>query len=119
MSRLYLYLARRDRKGARVVMVLNGPETNPVRVSDLKSLQLPPDVFDSVNNIIFENRMFWELWIESAANYEDLKKSLHQRGYRDLYVTSKPLYDGSSLIYPHTADMTRHPPKKTMVAKKA
>lgn len=116
--RMYLYLGRRDRKGARVVMVLDGPETTPVRVTDLKSIQLPTAVFDSVERIIYDNRMYWEPWIESAESYEELKKSLHKRGYRDLYPSCKPLYDGSSLLYPHAADMAKHPPKKTMVPRR-
>lgn len=115
--RLYLYLARRDRKGARVVMVLEGPHTNPTRVTDLKSLQLPPGVFESVDQIVHDNRMYWEPWVEAADSYEDLKVSLHRRGYRDLYVSSKPLYDGSSLLSPHEADLSKHTSKKTMVQK--
>lgn len=116
--RMYLYLGRRDRKGARVVMVLDGPETTPVRVTDLKSIQLPAAVSESIEQIVYENRMHWEPWIESAESYEALRQKLHKRGYRDLYPSCKPLYDGSSLLYPPAADMAKLPPRKTMVPKR-
>lgn len=115
--RCYLYIARRDRKGARVIMVLDAPQINPTRVTDLKSIQLPAIVQDSVEQIIDENRMYWEPWIESAENYEELKLSLDKRGYRNLYVSSKPLYDGSSILSPPIANMSKHPSRKKMLSK--
>lgn len=115
---MYLYLGRRDRKGVRVVMVLDGPETTPVRVTDLKSIQLPKAVSESVEKIVYDNRMYWEPWIESAENYEKLRQALHKRGYSNLYPSCKPLYDGSSLLCPPRADMTNHQPRKTMVPKR-
>lgn len=115
--RMYLYLARRDRKGARVVMVLDGEKTWPARVTDLKAIQLPDNIYASVEHIIHENRMYWEPWIESADSYEELKKSLIRRGYMDLYVSSKPLYDGSSLLYPPSADISSLPKQRTMITK--
>ena len=117
--RMYLYLARRDRKGARVVMVLDGPQSYPVRVKDLKSLGLPDVVHQSIEKIIYDNRMYWEPWIESSKNYESLRQSLYKRGYSDLYASNKPIYDGSSLLNPHPVDMSLHPQRKTMVAKKS
>jgi len=89
-----------------------------VRVADLKSLQLPVAIHESVEQIIQDNRMYWEPWLESADSYEDLKTSLHRRGYRDLYVSSKPLYDGTNLFSPPEASLTGHPQRKTMVKKK-
>jgi hypothetical protein len=99
-------------------MVLDGPETTPVRVTDLKSIQLPAAVFESVEKILYDNRMYWEPWIESAENYEALRQTLQKRGYSNLYPSCKPMFDGSSLLYPQTADMTKHPPKKTMVPRR-
>jgi hypothetical protein len=116
---MYLYLGRRDRKGARVVMVLDGPETHPVRITNLKSINLPDAVFNSVEKIVYDNRMYWEPWVESAESYEVLRQNLHKRGYSDLYPSCKPLYDGSSLLCPPVADMAKHPSKKTMVAKRS
>jgi hypothetical protein len=115
--RLYLYLARRDKKGARVVTVLEGPETSPVRVTDLKSLRLPPGMDGPVEQIVHENRMYWEPWIEAADSYQDLRASLQRRGYSNLYVSSKPIYDGTTLLNPPDADMSAHPRQKTMVRK--
>lgn len=113
--KMYLYLARRDRKGARVVMTLSGEKTWPARVTDLKAIQLPENITDAVSQIVYDNRMYWEPWIESAENYEELKKSLTRRGYSNLYASSKPLYDGSSLLYSPSADISSLPKQKTMI----
>ncbi len=117
--RLYLYLGRRDKKGVRVVTVLEGPHTHPVRVTDLKSLQLPSGIYEAVDQIVHDNRMYYEPWIEAADSYEDLKVSLTRRGYRDLYVSSKPLFDGTSLLSPPGVSMSGHPRPRTMVGKKS
>jgi hypothetical protein len=40
----------------------------------------------------------WEVWLETVNTFEDLRKSLYNRGYRELPTYSKPLiykpYDG-------------------------
>lgn len=37
--------------------------------------------------------MNWELWVESAKTFADLKKSLKIRGFTDLPLCSSPLYE--------------------------
>ena len=116
---MYLYLARRDKMGARVVTVLEGPECPPIRLTDLKSLQLPVAISESVERILYENRMYWEPWIESADSYQALRKKLQARGFQGLYPSCKPIFDGTSLLSPPKADMKKHPEKKTMVTRKS
>jgi hypothetical protein len=100
---MYLYLGRRDRKGARVVMVLDGPETHPVRITNLKSINLPDAVFNSVEKIVYDNRMYWEPWVESAESYEVLRQNLHKRGYSDCttevhyFVRLSPIWQNTRL----------------------
>ncbi len=99
-------------------MVLDGPSRDPIRLADLKSLQLPESVHNSVEQIIHDNRMYWEPWIESASNYKELRQNLQKRGYSGLYPSSKPLFDGSSLMFPHKINASKHPQRKAMVKKK-
>ena len=33
--------------------------------------------------------MLWEVWLETAESFEALKKSLHNRGYRELPVYAR------------------------------
>lgn len=115
---MYLYLARRDKMGARVVTVLDAPERPPTRLTDLKSLQLPAGMHDSIERIFHENRMYWEPWVESASDYAELRKKLQTRGFQRLYPSCKPMFDGTSLLLPPKVSMKKHPKKKTMVTKK-
>ena len=116
--RMYLYLGRRDKKGVQIVTVLDGPKVAPTRLTDLSALKLPAQMAESVEQIIYDNRMYWEPWIESADSYQDLRQALIKRGYRELAFNSRPVYEGTSLYSPPPADTSKVPPRKTMVGKK-
>lgn len=116
-NRIYLYLARRDKKGCQVVMVLQGLETAATRVADIHSLRLPPEVIVELQTIIHDRRMDWEPWVESANSYEDLRQKLTVRGYTMLPLKSNPLHSESSHNNPHIADMRHIETRKTMLRK--
>jgi len=59
VSDLYLYLARRDKSGIRI---LDG----------------------QITQIIYDARMLWEPWVESANTFEELRASLKIRGYTNI-----------------------------------
>lgn len=84
MKKIYLYLGRRDKKGIKILNVFRGAETAPMRVEDVKKLNLPNGIENEVINNIYHNRMLWEPWIESASDYNELKKSLRERGYTNI-----------------------------------
>lgn len=82
---LYLYLARRDKKGVRVLTVFKGPDKlHPTRVNDVKSLGLPEDFQDEISAEVHEHRMLWEPWLEVADDYKALRESLRVRGYTNV-----------------------------------
>ena len=64
--------------------MFRGNETAPMRVEDIKKLNLPNGIENEVINNIYHNRMLWEPWIESALDYNQLKKSLRERGYTNI-----------------------------------
>lgn len=117
MSKLYLYLGRRDKKGVQVLTVLNGDAMPPARVADLGILQLPHEVKAELDSLIYGNRMEWEPWLQSANSYQELKESLQKRGYSNLPVHSMPLAQSTNLYKPHKADTSKIPAKQIMVQK--
>ena len=112
MAKIFLYLGRRDKKDVRVINVLDGPETPPTRLSDVKLLNLPANMETEVVQIVYDNRMYWEAWLESAASYEALKNALRQRGYR-VPSHADPMYLGDRLRV--KAHLPRRPPAETML----
>ncbi len=57
--------------------------------------------------------MHWDLWIEPANSYEELKENLTKRGHRQLPLASSPLIDTS-----HKVNTNGLYQKKTMIRKK-
>ncbi len=89
MESLYLYLARRDKKGVRLLATLNGKQSAATRLGDIRTLQLPAAMERELADVIYENRMYWEPWIESAASFKDLKSKLSGRGYKELPIHNR------------------------------
>lgn len=61
----------------------------PVRLNDLSLLGLDKTVEIAISKIQNNNKMDWELWIESASNYTSLKASLAKRGYTGFEPSDK------------------------------
>lgn len=92
-QKLYLYLARRDRKGIMLLSTFPAPkDVRPTRVADINSLNLPPKLTKEITETVHENRMLYEPWIESANSFGDLKNSLKKRGYRNLPLNQSPMH---------------------------
>jgi hypothetical protein len=91
MKKIYLYLARRDKKGVRVLGVFKGNEISLVRNPDLNSMSLPAVMANEIKREVHDNRMLWELWAESVESYEVLKKNLKNRGYSNMPIHSSPI----------------------------
>lgn len=84
-NKLYLYLARLDRRGIEVVAAFPYPnKVYQTRVKDVPSLCLPPDLASSVSKAASDNRMTHELYAESSESMESLKDALRKRGYSNL-----------------------------------
>jgi len=76
---IYLYLLRRDKTDMKVITALNGGNCKAQRL-DLERLDLPHPIHNSIKQIIYDNRMLWESWIEGANSTNDLIASLKARG---------------------------------------
>jgi len=86
-NRLYLYLARLDRKGIEVVAGFPySKKVYPTRVGKVAAA-------------LAEKRMTHELYAESASSFEELKESLRSRGYSSL-----PMQQFTGYTKPTTVD---------------
>jgi len=117
ITTLWLYLAKRDAKGIRILANLQGREHSAVRLTDLTVLQLPSKWHLEIDQMIQDNRLLWEPWIESAATYEELRQRLKKRGYSGIPVNGQPDFMRSELLPPLSINVTILPEKKTMVRK--
>lgn len=86
-NKLYIYLARLDKRGIEVITGFPfQKKVYPTRVRDIASLGMSPEVYMSVSSKASEKRMTHELYLESASSYEELKRSLSERGYDNLPI---------------------------------
>ena len=87
---IFLYLARRDKKGMKLVATFEG--TSPtMRLENLTPLNLPNVWKIELEQLIRKDRLHYELWIESAANVQDLQKKMQARGYKHLPIITGPM----------------------------
>jgi hypothetical protein len=97
--KLYLYLARRDKTDIRVLTVFSSttmPAGKNSRIRKISDLNLPESLRAKIEAEVYSNRMLWELWMESAEDYNVLQKQLTKRGFRN--VPHHPSYSFSTQI---------------------
>ena len=116
ISDIYLFLARRDKTGIRVLAKFKGQNQLPSRISDIKSLNLPIDWTTNITKIIAESKMLWEPWIQSANSYNELIDALKVRGFSNIPMNSRLEYNPANLQVP-IVNSSNLPNKKTMLRK--
>lgn len=88
---MFIYLGKRDKKGVRLLATINSDvSTGPLRVSNIKDLNLNASLEEKLAAAIHEERMLWECWIESASSFNELKNNLRKRGYTNLPIHGMP-----------------------------
>lgn len=84
-NKLFIYLARLDRKGIEVIACIPfAKEIYPTRVTDPNRLSSDPDLKSLILSKINKNKMTHEIYAETAHSLNDLKTSLSARGYSNL-----------------------------------
>ena len=119
ITNLYLYLARRDKKGIRIIARLTGQKQSSVRLDDasLLSLQLPSIWHTQFSQIIHDNRMMWEPWIQSVSSFDDFRKTLKKRGYTNIPLSNQPEFTAST-VKTTIVNVAYLPNQKTMIRKR-
>ena len=84
-NKLYIYLARLDKKGIEVVAGFShSDKVYATRIRDASLLGMEPSVERKIAAAASEKKMTHELYAETALSFEDLKASLRKRGYSNL-----------------------------------
>jgi hypothetical protein len=95
---LYLYLARRDKKGIKIISIFPGNGDYPyTRLTDIKTMNLSSKLTGNISNTIYTNRMLWEPWVEGADDYKTLRESLRKRGYSNIPLCGTGLHSDTSV----------------------
>lgn len=90
-TKVWIYLTRRDKNGVRFLSQFQGnEEISPTRLKDINELNLPPANTQKLSEIIYEARLEWEPWIESADSFDGLKEKIKKRGYVNLPISFIP-----------------------------
>lgn len=114
-----MYLTKRDKTGVRFLSQFKGQEDIPVvRVKDLNVLNLPDTYTQKLSEIIYDSRMQWEPWIESAESFDEVKKKIKKRGYTNIPISFSPEFGGSNIaLVPevYTANLEK---SKTMLRRR-
>lgn len=85
-------MTKTDMKGMKILTVIpNSPKYPHTRVENINTLNFPQKFTDKLSSTIEKHKMYWEVWIESAPNYEELSTRLKKRGYRN-FTYSLPLH---------------------------
>lgn len=116
MATLWLYLGRRDKTATRLLAIVQGKDIMATRIDNLDVLNLPITWQSQINQIVYDNRMLWELWIEAADTYEDLRTALKMRGYNNIPVSGQPELKASNMQKPEV-NLSSLPKKTTMLRK--
>jgi hypothetical protein len=89
--KVWIYLTKRDRSGVRFLSQFRSKEKiSPTRLKEINELNLPISNAQKLSEIIYESRLEWEPWIESADSFDDIKKKIRNRGYKNLPISFLP-----------------------------
>ena len=114
-TELYLYLARRDKKGIRILAKFQGQKQLPTNIDDFSSLQLPVAMHKQLTQTAYDSRMMWESKIESAESFQDLRAKLKARGYTGVPINPQPEFMAG--VQSHVVNTSQLPQKTTMLRK--
>ena len=83
-NKMYVYLARRDKKGVKFLGGFSYPnKIYPTKLNeeDLTKLNMDQKTSYEIASSLKTNRMEYELFMETAESFDKLRSSLSSRGY--------------------------------------
>lgn len=86
-NQIYIYLARRDKKGIKIIT--NFPNKTfcyptKININNLEKLQLSNNILNLIKLEFEKDKLTHELYVESATSPSDLRASLVRRGYKNI-----------------------------------
>ena len=106
--KIYLYLQDKNKENFKLLSVFNGPTIKAKQIHNIADLKLPAEITEKASEIIYEHRMGWDLWMESAGTYRELVENIKFRG-GGLPLNSAPL------LNTHSISIGKMPVRKTML----
>lgn len=103
-NEMYAYLARRDKKGVKIITSFPHNNTiSPTRIDpkNLRSMNMDTGTHSKVFSEAHSNRMEYELYFETADSFESLRKSLAKRGYSKIPNHKTSSMNGAVRINDH------------------
>lgn len=117
MAKTYIYLLKRSKKDIKIIgSVQSNIRVIATRLKDLNLLGLPAQKRLDLQAIVVSHQLDWEVWIESAEDYEELMKSLHNRGFIVPPSSNTPLMSLMSHEIPKSS-LVKLNKNKTMIRK--
>lgn len=87
MNRIYVYLARRDKKGIKLISSFSHKAVcypTKINIKNLSKTQLSNKIQEKISAEFNKNNLIYEIYIESATSANEFRKSLINRGYRNI-----------------------------------
>lgn len=116
-SKIFVYLGKRDKKEIKVLGILNNNKKchpTKIKIEQINEINLPNEIINSIKEEYKKNKLIWEIYLESSDSYEELKKSLFRRGYKNL-----PLHQITLNIIKSQINEKIFEENKTMLRKKS
>jgi len=89
--KVWIYLTRRDKSGVRFLSQFRSKkEISPTRIKNIAELNIPPENAQKLDEIIFQSRLEWEPWLESADSFDIIKNKIKKRGYYNIPISFVP-----------------------------
>jgi hypothetical protein len=114
LKTLWLYLAKRDKKGIQILANFLSRDLSPIRLDDIKRLTLPLSWESKILEYIQQNRIDWEPWVQTEEEFDDLKKNLKARGYSDIPSNGQPMISVTPQL---VVNINNFPKEKSMIKK--
>jgi hypothetical protein len=102
----------------KLVTVLQSESVVTSPLTDLSILGLPETWQRRIAQIINDNRMLYEPWIETAADFNELRERLKGRGFTDIQSGATPLLDFKAYKQAPVAETSSCKVSRTMLRKK-
>lgn len=109
LKTLWLYLARRDKKGIKILSKFYSRDIDPTLVVDLKVFNLPSSWYAKIKSYIDDNILYWEPWIQTGFNYDELKSNLKKQGYSELPANGKPMILVTPTLFVNSNSFIKNP----------
>lgn len=96
---MFIYLARRDKKGIKCIASFEyDKKCFPSKITNLENSISSIEIKKNIQEEIVKNKYIYEIYVETASSFIELKKSLLRRGYRNLPLQQSNLVMNSNQI---------------------